>query len=127
MLNVKFSVTQKENILTYSVDIVFKQVPSWNTFHHSHQRVSQSMAHHAQAGETFILVNFLHSPNRTCNVVYYTNLSFFVFSMKAWKFSCQNNRNVRVLVQEAEIEIADPSPLHRLLAHRDLYCGIKRR
>ncbi|KAA0720017.1 hypothetical protein E1301_Tti008356 [Triplophysa tibetana] len=48
-------------------------------------------------------------------------------SLKAWKFSCQNNRNVRVSVKEAEMELADPSPLHRLLAHRDLFCGIKRR
>lgn len=48
---------------------------------------------------------------------------FSGFSLKARRFSRQHNRNVRSEGQEAEEEEEDcvPSPLHTLLAHRDLW------
>ncbi|XP_073668729.1 uncharacterized protein [Paramisgurnus dabryanus] len=50
-----------------------------------------------------------------------------LYCLKAWRFSCQNNRNVRIVTQDEETEADDPSPLHRLLAQKDTYCAIKRR
>ncbi|XP_055036609.2 uncharacterized protein meiosin isoform X2 [Misgurnus anguillicaudatus] len=50
-----------------------------------------------------------------------------LYCLKAWKFSCQNNRNVRTVTQDEGIEADEPSPLHRLLAQKDTYCAIKRR
>ncbi|KTG33647.1 hypothetical protein cypCar_00001486, partial [Cyprinus carpio] len=50
-----------------------------------------------------------------------------LYCLKAWSFSCQQNRNVRAQKQEAEMK-ADhfvPSPLHMLLAYRDKYAAVK--
>ncbi|GAA6094449.1 uncharacterized protein LOC113638554 isoform X2 [Tachysurus ichikawai] len=46
-----------------------------------------------------------------------------VYCLKARQYSLQHNRNVRFKFQEAEEEKEDcvPSPLHMLLAHRDLW------
>lgn len=49
--------------MTHSVDIIGEQILSWHAIHYSHQRVSQSLAHLAQEGETFVLVGSLNSPN----------------------------------------------------------------
>lgn len=50
-----------------------------------------------------------------------------VFSLKAWSFSCQQNRNVRAQKHEAEMKAERfvPSPLHMLLAYRDKYAAVK--
>lgn len=42
--------------MTDTVDIIWEQILSWHPVHYSHQRVSQSMAHLTQEGETFVLV-----------------------------------------------------------------------
>ncbi|RXN26985.1 basic helix-loop-helix and HMG box domain-containing 1 [Labeo rohita] len=48
-------------------------------------------------------------------------------SLKAWSYSCQQNRNVRAQVHEAEMTAGRsmPSPLHMLLAYRDKYAAVK--
>uniref|UniRef100_A0A8C2B160 Si:ch211-191j22.7 n=1 Tax=Cyprinus carpio TaxID=7962 RepID=A0A8C2B160_CYPCA len=50
-----------------------------------------------------------------------------LYCLKAWSFSCQQNRNVRAQKQEAEMkaERSVPSPLHMLLAYRDKYAAVK--
>ncbi|XP_016332778.1 uncharacterized protein meiosin [Sinocyclocheilus anshuiensis] len=50
-----------------------------------------------------------------------------LYCLKAWSFSCQQNRNVRVQKHEAEMKAERfvPSPLHMLLAYRDKYAAVK--
>uniref|UniRef100_A0A9J7YGN8 Si:ch211-191j22.7 n=1 Tax=Cyprinus carpio carpio TaxID=630221 RepID=A0A9J7YGN8_CYPCA len=50
-----------------------------------------------------------------------------LYCLKAWSFSCQQNRNVRDQKNEAEMkaERSVPSPLHMLLAYRDKYAAVK--
>uniref|UniRef100_A0A8C2FZJ8 Si:ch211-191j22.7 n=1 Tax=Cyprinus carpio TaxID=7962 RepID=A0A8C2FZJ8_CYPCA len=50
-----------------------------------------------------------------------------LYCLKAWSFSCQQNRNVRAQKHEAEMkaERSVPSPLHMLLAYRDKYAAVK--
>ncbi|XP_048021821.1 uncharacterized protein LOC125252502 [Megalobrama amblycephala] len=50
-----------------------------------------------------------------------------LYCLKAWSFSCQQNRNVRAKAHEAEIkaERSVPSPLHMLLAYREVYEAVK--
>ncbi|KAK9955320.1 hypothetical protein ABG768_015202 [Culter alburnus] len=50
-----------------------------------------------------------------------------LYCLKAWSFSCQQNRNVRTQAHEAEIkaERSVPSPLHVLLAYREVYEAVK--
>ncbi|XP_073680107.1 uncharacterized protein meiosin [Garra rufa] len=50
-----------------------------------------------------------------------------LYCLKAWSFSCQQNRNVRFQVHETERKAGRsvPSPLHMLLAYRDKYAAVK--
>ncbi|XP_050948613.1 meiosis initiator protein-like [Labeo rohita] len=50
-----------------------------------------------------------------------------LYCLKAWSYSCQQNRNVRAQVHEAEMTAGRsmPSPLHMLLAYRDKYAAVK--
>ncbi|XP_067280402.1 uncharacterized protein [Pseudorasbora parva] len=50
-----------------------------------------------------------------------------LYCLKAWSFSRQQNRNVRVQTHEAEMkaERSVPSPLHMLLAYREVYEAVK--
>ncbi len=106
---------------------MLEQILPWHPVHYGHQRISQSMAHLAQEGEAFVLVGILQTSFRLvcCNAISYKPLS--VFSLKAWSFSCQQNRNVRAQKHEAEMKAERfvPSPLHMLLAYRDKYAAVK--
>ncbi|KAK2872648.1 hypothetical protein QQF64_017727 [Cirrhinus molitorella] len=50
-----------------------------------------------------------------------------LYCLKAWSFSCQQNRNVRAQVHEVEMKAGRsvPSPLHMILAYRDKYAAVK--
>ncbi|XP_026052050.1 uncharacterized protein meiosin [Carassius auratus] len=50
-----------------------------------------------------------------------------LYCLKAWSFSCQQNRNVRAQKHETEMKAERfvPSPLHMLLAYRDKYAAVK--
>ncbi|XP_067231751.1 meiosis initiator protein-like [Chanodichthys erythropterus] len=50
-----------------------------------------------------------------------------LYCLKAWSFSCQQNRNVRIQAHKAEIkaECSVPSPLHMLLAYREVYEAVQ--